>query len=133
VFHEQNLGAPLETALRNLHRRVPLVDVGFFVSSVLLQRETGGNLAEILTNLAYVIRERFRLKGQVRAASAHGRVTAVVLTVLPMATTIALLIIAPGYLESMAVDAHGKYLVIGAIAGQFLGYYIMSRIVDIKV
>lgn len=133
VFHEQNLGAPLESALRSLAMRVPLVDVGFFVSAVLLQRETGGNLAEILTKLAYVIRERFRLKGQVRAASAHGRLTAGVLTALPILTTIALLIIAPGYLESMAKDYHGQYFIIGAIIAQFVGYAIMRRIVSIKV
>src|ERR1017187_433096 len=86
LFNEQNLGATLEAALRNFSERVPLLDVRFFTSSVLLQKQTGGNLAEILTRLAYVIRERFRLKGQVKAASAHGRLTATILTVLPIAT-----------------------------------------------
>ena len=80
LFNEQNLGATLEAALRNFSERVPLLDVRFFTSSVLLQKQTGGNLAEILTRLAYVIRERFRLKGQVKAASAHGRLTATILT-----------------------------------------------------
>ncbi len=72
VYNETNLGLPIEVALRNLADRMPLLDLKFFVAAVLLQRETGGNLAEILTNLAHVIRERFKLKGQVRAASAHG-------------------------------------------------------------
>jgi tight adherence protein B len=112
---------------------MPLVDVRFFVSAVLLQRETGGNLAEILTKLSYVIRERFRLKGQVRAASAHGRITALVLTILPIVTMLALMVIAPGYLQSMAEDPDGKYLIIGAILGQGLGYYFMRRIINIKV
>ena len=72
VFTEHNLGATLDVALRGLMDRVPLVDVRFFVSAVLLQRETGGNLSEILQNLSDVIRDRFQLKGKVRAASAHG-------------------------------------------------------------
>jgi tight adherence protein B len=133
VFHEQNLGAPIDDALQNLATRVPLLDVKFFVSAVLLQRETGGNLAEILTKLAYVIRERFRLKGQVRAASAHGRITALVLTFLPIVTMLALMVVAPGYLQSMADDPDGKYLIIGAIVGQIIGYFVMRRIIDIKV
>jgi tight adherence protein B len=133
VFHETNLGAPLDVALRNLAARVPLLDVRFFVSAVLLQRETGGNLAEILTNLAFIIRERFRLKGQVRAASAHGRLTATVLSVMPILTMLGLLIMAPGYLQSMASDSDGKYLIIGSIVAQFVGYYWMKKIIDIKV
>src|SRR5205814_5226138 len=82
LFNEQNLGAPLDVCLRNFGNRVPLLDARFFTSSVLLQKQTGGNLAEILTRLSYVIRERFRLKGQVKAASAHGRLTATILTLL---------------------------------------------------
>jgi tight adherence protein B len=133
VFNEQNLGAPVETALRNLADRVPLLDVRFFVSAVMMQRETGGNLAEILTKLAFVIRERFRLKGQVKAVSAHGRMTALILSVMPLVTMLALMIIAPGYLSSMAEDIHGKFMIVGAIAGQFLGYMWMRKIINIKV
>jgi tight adherence protein B len=133
VFHEQNLGAPIEDALRNLTERMPLLDVRFFVSSVLLQRETGGNLAEILTKLAYVIRERFRLKGQVRAVSAHGRLTAGILTAMPIATAIGLMMAAPDYLRIMARDPDGKRMIAGAIAGQLVGYYFIRRIVNIKV
>ena len=80
----------------------------FFTSSVLLQKQTGGNLSEILSRLAYVIRERFRLKGQVKAASAHGRLTATILTLLPIATMLGLLVVAPGYLQGMAADPDGK-------------------------
>lgn len=133
VFHEQNLGSALDVALRNMASRVPLVDVGFFVSAVLMQRETGGNLAEILTKLAYVIRERFRLKGQVKAVSAHGRITAAVLTLMPIATAVGLMIVAPDYLKLLAEDPDGRKLIIGAVCGQLLGYYSMKRIVDIKV
>jgi tight adherence protein B len=133
LFNEQNLGATLEAALRNFAERVPLLDVRFFTSSVLLQKQTGGNLAEILTRLAYVIRERFRLKGQVRAASAHGRLTATILTLLPIVTMLGMLVVAPGYLQGMAKDPDGKWLVGGSIAAQFVGYYFIRKIITIKV
>ncbi len=133
VYSEMNLGATLEAALRNLMKRIPTLDVRFFVSAVLLQKETGGNLAEILMKLAYIIRERFRLKGQVRALSAHGRMTAAVVSGVPVALLIGLSIIAPDYLASMARDPHGKWMIGYAIAGQFIGYYLMHRIINIKV
>jgi tight adherence protein B len=133
VYDEQNLGAPLEVALRRLAERVPLLDVRFFVSAVLLQRQTGGNLAEILRNLARVIRERFQLKGQVRAMSAHGRITAAVLTVLPILTMLGLMLLAPDYLRFMARDPHGKYLILAAVLGQITGYYLMRRITNIRI
>lgn len=133
VFNEQNLGLPLDVALKNLAARVPLVDVSFFVSAVLLQKETGGNLAEILTKLAYVIRERFKLKGQVRAAAAHGKVTGTILTLMPVFLTGALLVVAPGYLQGMAADPDGKYLIGGSILGMLLGHFTIRKIVDIRV
>lgn len=133
LFNEQNLGAPLDLALRNFSTRVPLLDVRFFTSSVLLQKQTGGNLSEILSRLAYVIRERFRLKGQVKAASAHGRLTATILTLLPVFTMLALLVVAPGYLQSMAEDSDGKWLIGGAIFAQVLGNFFIKKIINIKV
>jgi len=133
LFNEQNLGAALEVALTNLSDRVPLVDVRFFSSSVLLQKQTGGNLAEILTQLANVIRERFRLKGQVKAASAHGRLTATILMLMPIFTMIALLVVSPGYLQGMAKDKDGRYLIAFAIVGQLLGNYFIRKIINIKV
>ena len=133
LFNEQNLGAPLDVALRNFGLRVPLLDVRFFTSSVLLQKQTGGNLSEILTRLAYVIRERFRLKGQVKAASAHGRLTATILTLLPIGTMLGLLLVAPGYLQGMAEDSDGKWMIGGAVVAQILGNYFIKRIINIKV
>jgi tight adherence protein B len=133
LFNEQNLGAPLDVALRNFGQRVPLLDVRFFTSSVLLQRQTGGNLSEILTRLAYVIRERFRLKGQVKAASAHGRLTATILTLLPIGTMLGLLVVAPGYLQSMAEDSDGKWMIGGAVVAQILGNFFIKKIINIKV
>jgi tight adherence protein B len=133
LFNEQNLGAPIDIALRNFTTRVPLLDVRFFTSSVLLQKQTGGNLSEILSRLAYVIRERFRLKGQVKAASAHGRLTATILTLLPVGTMLALLFVAPGYLQGMAEDPDGKYMIGGAIGAQILGNFFIKKIINIKV
>jgi tight adherence protein B len=133
LFNEQNLGAPLDVALRNFGTRVPLLDVRFFTSSVLLQRQTGGNLSEILTRLAYIIRERFRLKGQVKAASAHGRLTATILTLLPVGTMLGLLVVAPGYLQGMAEDSDGKWMIGGAVAAQILGNFFIKKIINIKV
>lgn len=133
LFNEQSLGCPQDVAFSHMVARVPLTDLRFFVSTVMLQKETGGNLSEILNKLASVIRERFQLKGQVKAASAHGRLTALVLGILPIVLTLCLFVIAPGYLEGMAKDPDGRYLIIGAISAQFLGYYCMKRIINIRV
>lgn len=133
LFNEQNLGASIDLALANFAQRMPLLDVKFFVSSVMLQKQTGGNLSEILMRLGYIIRERFRLKGQVKAASAHARITAGILTVMPIALAIGLMLIAPGYLQTMARDPDGKYLILGSIAAQVVGYFVIRRIIDIKV
>jgi tight adherence protein B len=133
LFNEQNLGAPLDIALRNFAERVPSLDARFFTSSVLLQKQTGGNLSEILSRLAYVIRERFRLKGQVKAASAHGRLTATILTFLPIATMVGMMLVAPAYLRSMAEDSDGKWMIGGAIFAQILGNFFIKRIINIKV
>ncbi|MGE5644804.1 MAG: type II secretion system F family protein [Acidobacteriota bacterium] len=133
VFNEHNLGLPIETALGNLTERVPLLDVKFFVSAVLLQRETGGNLSEILTKLAAVIRERFKLKGQVKAASAHGRITGSILTIMPIALMFGLLIIAPGYLQGMIEDPDGRIMVASVIVMIFIGHLTIRKIVNIKV
>jgi len=133
VFNEINLGAPLATALENLTTRVPLLDFQFFTSTIMLQRQTGGNLNEILGRLAHVIRERFQLKGSVKAASAHGRLTALILTILPIVTGLALLAVAPGYLQGMAKDADGKYMIVGAGVMVLMGNYFIRRIIKIKV
>src|ERR1700691_4149146 len=132
LFNEQNLGAPLDTALYNLAERVPLLDVRFFVSAVILQKQTGGNLGEILTRLAQVIRQRFQLKGQVKAASAHGRITALVLTILPAATCVLMMMAAPAYLKSMFDDPDGKKLIAGCIVGQIVGQLVIRKIIRIK-
>jgi tight adherence protein B len=133
LFNEQNLGAPLDIAFHSFNQRVPLLDAHFFSSAVMLQRQTGGNLSEILSRLAYLIRERFRLKGQVKAVSAHGRITAGVLTALPALTALGLMVVSPGYLNGMANDPHGRMMIGGAIMAQILARVCIKRIVNIKV
>jgi len=133
LFNEQNLGASLNTAFANLTHRVPLLDMRFFASAVLLQRQTGGNLSEILGRLSEVIRERFRLNGHVKAVSAHGRMTAGILTGLPVVTAGALLLVAPGYLQGMFKDPDGKKVIGAAVCSQVIGNLIIRKIVKIKV
>ena len=133
LFNEHNLGAPLENAMRAMCDRIPLLDLRFFSSAVMLQKQTGGNLSDILTRLSYVIRERFRLRGQVKAMSAHGRMTAMILGGLPIITVFALMFVAPGYLDGMAADPDGKKLIGGAVVGQIIGNMIIRKIINIQV
>lgn len=133
VSNDMQLGSSLEVALGKIVALVPLIDVRFFVSAVVLQKETGGNLGEILSKLAHIIRERFRVKGQVKAASAHGRITGLVLILMPIAVTIFMMLISPAYLRELASDPLGKKMLIGAACGQVVGYFVIQKIVDIKV
>jgi len=133
VSREQALGASLDSALGNLLTRVPLVETRFFVSAVLLQREAGGNLAEVLSRLASSVRERLRLRGHVRAVSGQGRLTAAILTVLPIVVIALLKIISPKYLEALTADPRGRMLLGAAVLSQILGYLTMKKIVNIEV
>lgn len=133
VYYEQNLGESVPVVLQHFAERVPLVDVRFFVSAVLMQRETGGNLGEILTRLAHVIRERFRIKRQVKAASAHGRLTAGILSVMPIVTALGINALAHDYFKVMLTESTGRYLILFAAANMIIGYFIMKKIVNIKV
>jgi tight adherence protein B len=100
---------------------------------VLLQRETGGNLTEILDNLSFIIRERFRLKGHVSATSASARMTGVILTLMPIGLAFMLNLVNPGYLETMVEDDLGQSLIVAAVVSQVIGYLVIRKIVDIKV
>ena len=99
TFEEHNLGLPLDVALQKLAKRIPSLDVHFFVSAVLLQKRTGGNLAEILDKLAYVIRERFKLRGRIRAISAHGRMTGAALSCIPIGVAVIMFYVNPDYVQ----------------------------------
>ena len=132
-FDEQNFGLPLKDALNNLAVRVPLLDVRFFVTAVLIQRETGGNLSEILDNLAHVVRERFKILRQVRVYTAHGRLTGYVLLGLPAALAVALSFINPDLMNLLFRDRMGQQMLTGAIVLQIIGYFWIQRVVKIEV
>ena len=134
TFEEHNLGLPIEVALQKLAKRVPSLDVHFFVSAVLLQKRTGGNLAEILDKLAYVIRERFKLRGRIRAVSAHGRMTATALSCIPDRGGGSDVLHQSG-LRQVLLHRRRRQHHAGRGRGllQLIGYVIMQKIVNIEV
>ncbi len=133
LYEEQKFGLPVRDALLNLAARIPLVDVKFFVTAVMLQRETGGNLAEILDNLSYVIRERFKIQRQVRVHTAQGRLTMVLLMALPPTIVVAMLLLNPGFIRPLFTDPLGHALIVGGISLQTIGYFVIRRIIRIQV
>jgi tight adherence protein B len=133
TFEEHNLGLPVEVALQKLGKRVPSLDVHFFVSAVLLQKRTGGNLAEILDKLAYVIRERFKLRGRIRAVSAHGKMTATALSCIPIAVAVLMFYTNPDYVKFFFTDDVGQMMMGAAVTLQLIGYGVMKKIVNIEV
>lgn len=133
TFEEQNFGLPLRDALTNLAERVPLIDVRFFVTSLLVQKETGGNLAEILDGLARVIRERFKIRGEVRTRTAQGRLSAAILLSLPPIMMLILGALNPGYMHPLYSDPVGPMLMWGAFGLQLIGTMWIWKIVNIEV
>jgi len=133
TFEEQNFGLPLRDALLNLSERMPLIDVRFFVTALLIQKETGGNLAEILDNLSRVIRERFRVHGEVRIRTAQGRLTAAILIALPPTMLVILRMINPGYIKPLFDDPWGPYMLGAAAFLQVTGSLLLWKIVHIEV
>jgi tight adherence protein B len=133
VYEEQNLGIPLEEALRGITERVPNLDLRFFVTSVAIQRQTGGDLAEILDKIGHVIRERYRILGQVKALTAEGRLSGLVLIALPFGLFLMMLHMKPDYISLLWTDPLGIKLSIFALVLQVLGAYAIKKIVDIKV
>jgi tight adherence protein B len=133
TFEEQNFGLPLKDALNNLAIRMPLLDVRFFVTAVLIQRETGGNLSEILDNLAYVVRERFKILRQVRVYTAHGRMTGYVLLALPAFLAVALMFINPDHMNTLFNERAGKFMIAATVVMQTVGYIWIRKIVTIEV
>ena len=133
IFDEQNFGLPLKDALENLTMRVPGLDVRFFTTAVLIQRETGGNLSEILENLAHVVRERFKILRQVRVYTAHGRMTAYVLLALPAVLCIALAFINPDHMNLLFRERIGQMMLMGAVVMQAIGYFWIQQVIKIEV
>lgn len=133
TFEEQNFGLPLRDALLNMTSRVPIVDVRFFVTALMIQKETGGNLAEILDELSRVIRDRFRIYREVQVRTAQGRLTAMILIALPIGMMMILEVVNPTYLRVMFEDPMGPPM-LGIAAGlQILGSLIIWKIVHIEV
>jgi tight adherence protein B len=132
-FDQQNFGLPLRDALNELAERVGLLDVRFFVTAVLIQRETGGNLSEILDNLAHVVRERFKIQRQVRVHTAHGRFTGYVLLALPAFLAVALTFLNPEHMGLLFSERMGQMMLVGAMVLQFVGYVWIRKVIKIEV
>jgi tight adherence protein B len=132
LYDQQNFGMPLGDALKAFATRIPLLDARFFVTAVLTQRESGGNLSEILSNLAGVIRERFKVKRQVRVISAHGRLTGWVLSGLPPSLAVAFLITSPNHIMTLVNDPMGVNMIFAALFLQIVGTLIIRRLVNIE-
>jgi tight adherence protein B len=133
LYEEQKFGMPVRDALLNLTERMPLVDVKFFVTAVMLQRETGGNLAEILDNLSYVIRERFKIQRQVRVYTAQGRLTMALLMGMPPIIVVVMLTLNPGFIHPLFADPIGHTLLVAGITLQTVGYFVIRKIIRIQV
>ena len=133
TFDQQNYGLPLKDALNDLAERINIIDVRFFVTAVLIQRDTGGNLSEILDNLAHVVRERFKILRQVRVHTAHGRFTSYVLLSLPAFLAVALSIINPEHMQPMFRERMGQMMLMGGMVLQGLGYLWIKQVIKIEV
>jgi tight adherence protein B len=133
VYEEQNLGIPIEESMNSLCERVPNLDLRFFVTSVLIQRQTGGDLAEILDKIGYVIRERYRILGQVKALTGEGRLSGIVLIALPFFLFLVMLHIQPSYVALLWTDPRGIKMAVGGLVMQVLGAIVIRKIVNIKV
>ena len=132
-FEEQNYGLELKTAMENMISRVPLQDLKIVSTAIMIQKESGGNLAEVLDKTSHVIRERFRLKRQVRTHTAQGRLTGLILTLLPVGIGIAIYIINPELMSLLWKTEIGRKLLWAACGGIVLGGFIINRIVNMEV
>jgi tight adherence protein B len=133
TFDRQNFGLPVREAMNEMADRVAILDVRFFVTAVAIQRETGGNLAEILDNLAHVVRERFKIRRQVRVHTAHGRFTGYVLLALPAALAVALSFISPEHIALLFRERMGQMMLVGAMVLQTIGFIWIRQVIKIEV
>lgn len=133
VHDEQNLGLPIDQALRNMLQRVPNMDLQFFVTAVSIQRQAGGDLAEILGKISSLVRERFKILGQVRALTGEGRMSGVVLMALPIVLFLGVYFVNREYIMLLFNEEIGRQMIYAAIASQIVGGYVIHRIVNIKV
>jgi len=132
LYDQQNFGMPLPEALKTFAQRIPLLDGRFFVTAVLIQREAGGNLSEILDNIGSVIRDRFRVKRQIRVISAHARLTGGVLVAVPPTLALVLFLINPGHWKTLIGNPLGQQLIVAAILLQITGTLIIRKLIRIE-
>ncbi len=132
VYDRQNFGMSMPDALRLFAQRVPLLDARFFVTAVLTQRESGGNLAEILDNLGDVIRQRFKVKRQIRVVTAHARLTGWVLSMIPVVIALAMVVVAPDQILTLVKDPLGIQMVVVAFGLWVLGYLAIRKLTDVE-
>ncbi len=133
VFESQNLGVPLEEAITDMTERVPNLDLKFFGTAVILQRQTGGDLAEILDKIGRLVRQRMELYGQIQALTGEGRISGIVLLGMPPALFAVMWYLNPGYVMSLFTDPLGNQMLAGAIVMQLIGAWVIKKIIDIKV
>jgi len=133
VFEEQNLGIPLRQALIGMTDRVDILDVKFFITAILIQRETGGNLAEIIDKIAHVIRERFRIQGQLKVFTAQARISGFILSLLPIGVAVLIGILNPEYLKPLWFERTGRTMIAVAVTLQILGMLAIRKIIRIKI
>ncbi|UCG74990.1 MAG: type II secretion system F family protein [Gemmatimonadota bacterium] len=132
VFEEQKFGLPLGETLLALADRMAILDVRIFVTAVMIQRESGGNLAEILDNLSYVIRERFKFRRQLKVHTAHGRMTGFVLAMAPVVAGLGMYVLNPDYMIVLFTEPAGRIMLAVAVGLQLFGFLVIRRLVDIK-
>lgn len=130
---EMNLGVPVENALGNLAKRIDSEDLDLVLTSVLIQRQVGGNLAEVLDNIARTIRDRVRIRGEIRTMTAQGRISGIIISLLPIALGLVIYTMNPGYVRILFVHPIGQLMLGVAVAGQVIGVFVIRRIVDIEV
>jgi tight adherence protein B len=130
---EANLGVGWNRALENLGQRVPLLEVNLFISAVELHSRTGGKLSDVMANLAENMRESIALKGEIRSLAAHGKLTGLILTILPIVIALMMLYVSPGYMQVLYYHPYGKNLITAAVVCLILAHFVIRRIVDIKV
>ena len=133
VFEEQNLGIPMEQALDQMASRIPNLDLRFFATAVILQRTTGGDLAEILEKISELIRARLKLLGTIAALTGEGRISGSVLLSMPPALFLYMLWVNPDYIKPLFTDELGKYMIFGAVVMQLLGAVAIKKIITIRV
>ena len=133
TYEEQNLGLNIKSALENMCERVPILDLKLCVTAVLIQREIGGNLSEVLRNISHTIRERFRIQGEIRVKSAQARLSGYIVSALPFFLFFWINIVNPDYMKSMYDHPLGFYILGGGMVAQVIGWLIIRKIVDIEV